>query len=107
MSDDRSWLTDEYPELREGPPWVMEGMILAERDLPAEILGGGGETPQVSAAIREAVSLGAPIVVTGCGTSEHGAMAVAELIADTLPDACIEAREALAAAVHPEQGRAG
>ena len=82
MSDDRSWLTDDYPELRDGPPWVMEEMILAERDLPAEILGGAGkETAEVGAAIREAVSLGAPIVVTGCGTSEHGAMAVAELIA--------------------------
>jgi glutamine---fructose-6-phosphate transaminase (isomerizing) len=105
MSDDRSWLTDDYPELRDGPPWVMEEMILAERDLPAEILGGAGkETAQVSAAIREAVSLGAPIVVTGCGTSEHGAMAVAELIADALPDAWVETREALDAAVRPYRG---
>src|SRR4249920_698636 len=105
MSDDRSWLSDEYPELRDGPPWVMEEMILAERDLPAGILGGAGkETAQVSAAIREAVSLGAPIVVTGCGTSEHGAMAVAELIADASPDAWVEAREALDAAVRPRRG---
>ena len=105
MSDDRSWLTDDYPELRDGPPWVMEEMILAERDLPAEILGGAGkETAEVSAAIREAVSLGAPIVVTGCGTSEHGAMAVAELIADAQPDAWVEAREALDAAVRPRRG---
>ena len=105
MSDDRSWLTADYPELRDGPPWVMEEMILAERDLPAGILGGAGkETAGVSAAIREAVSLGAPIVVTGCGTSEHGAMAVAELIADAQPDAWVEAREALDAAVRPRRG---
>jgi glutamine---fructose-6-phosphate transaminase (isomerizing) len=105
MTDDHSWLTDDYPELRDGPPWVMEEMILAERDLPAEILGGAGkETAEVSAAIREAVSLGAPIVVTGCGTSEHGAMAVAELIADALPDAWVEAREALDATVRPYRG---
>ena len=104
MTDDRSWLTDEYPELRAAPPWVMEEMILAERDLPAEILGGGIETSEVSAAVREAVSLGAPIVVTGCGTSEHGAMAVAELIADALPEAWVEAREALDAAVRPHRG---
>ena len=105
MSDDRSWLTDDYPELRDAPPWVMEEMIRAERDLPAEILGGAGkETAQVSAAIQEAVSLGAPIVVTGCGTSEHGAMAVAELIADALPDAWVEAREALDAAIRPLRG---
>jgi len=105
MTDDRSWLTDEYPELRAGPPWVMEEMILAERDLPAAILEGGGEeTARVGAAIRDAVGLGAPIVVTGCGTSEHGAMAVAALIADAMPDAWVEAREALDAAVGPRAG---
>jgi len=102
VSDDRGWLTDEYPELRSGPPWVMEEMILAERDLPSAILDGAGEeTAQVAAAIRDAVSLGAPIVVTGCGTSEHGAMAVAALIADAMPAAWVEAREALDAAVRP------
>jgi glucosamine--fructose-6-phosphate aminotransferase (isomerizing) len=105
MSDDPSWLTDEYPELRAGPPWVMEEMILAERDLPAAILEGAGqETAQVAAAIRDAVALSAPIVVTGCGTSEHGAMAVAELIADAMPDAWVETREALDAAVRPRVG---
>jgi len=105
MSDDRAWLTDEYPELRAGPPWVMEEMILAERDLPAAILDGAGEeTAQVAAAIRDAVALSAPIVVTGCGTSEHGAMAVAALIADAMPDAWVEAREALDATVRPRAG---
>jgi glutamine---fructose-6-phosphate transaminase (isomerizing) len=105
MSDDRSWLTDEYPELRDGPPWVMEEMILAERDLPTAILEGAGEeTARVGAAIRDAVALGAPIVVTGCGTSEHGAMAVAELIADAMPDAWVESREALDASVRPRAG---
>jgi fructoselysine-6-P-deglycase FrlB-like protein len=105
VSDDRSWLTDEYPELRAGPPWVMEEMILAERDLPAAILEGAGEeTAQVAGAIRDAVALSAPIVVTGCGTSEHGAMAVAALIADAMPDAWVEAREALDATVRPRAG---
>ena len=105
MTDDRSWLTDDYPELRDGPPWVMEEMILEERDLPAGILDGAGpETADVAAAIREAAAQGAPIVVTGCGTSEHGAMAIAELIADAFPDARVEAREALDAAVRPRKG---
>jgi glutamine---fructose-6-phosphate transaminase (isomerizing) len=105
VSDDRSWLTDEYPELRAGPPWVMEEMILAERDLPAAILEGAGEeTAQVAGAIRDAVALSAPIVVTGCGTSEHGAMAVAALIAEAMPDAWVEAREALDATVRPRAG---
>jgi glucosamine--fructose-6-phosphate aminotransferase (isomerizing) len=105
VTDDRSWLTDEYPELRAGPPWVMEEMILAERDLPAAILDGAGEeTAQVAGAIRDAVSLSAPIVATGCGTSEHGAMAVAALIADAMPDAWVEASEALDATVRPRAG---
>jgi glutamine---fructose-6-phosphate transaminase (isomerizing) len=105
MTDDRGWLTDDYPELRDAPPWVMEEMILAERDLPAGILDGAGpETADVAAAIREATAQGAPIVVTGCGTSEHGAMAIAALIADALPEARVEAREALDAAVRPRKG---
>jgi glucosamine--fructose-6-phosphate aminotransferase (isomerizing) len=105
MGDDRTWLTAEYPELRDGPPWVMEEMIREERDLPVGILDGAGrETADVAAAIREAAGRGAPIVVTGCGTSEHGAMAVAELISDALPDARVEAREALDAAVRPRKG---
>jgi glutamine---fructose-6-phosphate transaminase (isomerizing) len=80
-------------------------MILAERDLPAAILEGAGEeTAQVAGAIRDAVALSAPIVVTGCGTSEHGAMAVAALIAEAMPDAWVEAREALDATVRPRAG---
>jgi glucosamine--fructose-6-phosphate aminotransferase (isomerizing) len=105
MSDDRGWLTEDYPELRAGPPWVMDDMILAERDLPAAILDGAGpETADVVAAIRDAAGRGAPIVVAGCGTSEHAAMAIAELISDALPDAHVEAREALDAAARPRGG---
>ncbi len=28
--DDRDWLTDDFPELRDAPPWVMEEMIFAQ-----------------------------------------------------------------------------
>jgi hypothetical protein len=28
--DDRDWLTDDFPELRDSPPWVMEEMIFAQ-----------------------------------------------------------------------------
>ena len=38
MSDDRSWLTADYPELRDGPPWVMEEMSCPSRGLPSAIL---------------------------------------------------------------------
>ena len=105
MSDDRSWLTDEYPELRDGPPWVMEEMILSEPELPAAILDGDRSAADaIGGAVRDAAARGEPIVVTGCGTSEHGAMAVAGLIAAELPDARVEARQAVDAAVTPRSG---
>ncbi len=86
MSDDRSWLTADYPELRDGPPWVMQEMIEAQRGLPSAILDQDGKPAAgVNRAIRAAADRGEPIVVTGCGTSEHGAMAVAALIADAFP----------------------
>ena len=37
--DDRDWLTDDFPELRDAPPWVMEEMIFAQPQLAAPILG--------------------------------------------------------------------
>jgi fructoselysine-6-P-deglycase FrlB-like protein len=63
-------------------------------------------------AIAEAVSRaghdGTPIVVTGCGTSEHGAMAIAEQLADALratgTAVRVEARQALDAAIDPRAG---
>ena len=36
--DDKDWLTDDVPELRDAPPWVMEEMILAQPALAAPIL---------------------------------------------------------------------
>jgi glucosamine--fructose-6-phosphate aminotransferase (isomerizing) len=105
MPDDRSWLTDEYPELRDGPPWVMEEMILAERGLPQPILeGAAAEAAAIRGAVDAAAAAGEPVVVTGCGTSEHVAMAIAEMLADALPGAHVEARQALAAALRPQAG---
>ena len=36
MSDDRSWYTSEYPDLRDGPPWVMQEMIEGQRASPPQ-----------------------------------------------------------------------
>ncbi len=103
MSDDRSWLTADYPELRDGPPWVMQEMIEAQRDCRPRSSTARREWA-TREAIRAAADGGEPIVVTGCGTSEHGAMAVAALIADALPDAWVESRQALDAAFTPRPG---
>jgi glutamine---fructose-6-phosphate transaminase (isomerizing) len=83
----------EMPELRAGPPWAMEEMILAEPGIVDAILG--------SEAAREAAAWVAesdgPVVTTGCGTSEHAAMAGALLLG-------ARARDAFEAALDPQDG---
>ena len=104
MSDDRSWLSADYPELRDGPPWVMEEMILAQPGLPSAILAADPARDALAAAIRAAAGRGEPVAITGCGTSEHACMAVAELLREALPGAWVESRQALDAAAAPHQG---
>ena len=110
MSDhSRDWHTGDYPELRDQPPWVMEEMILAQPRLVQPILGApGASVATLRAAIAAAGQAGAPIVVTGCGTSEHAALAVAELISAALradnAGSRAEARQALDAALDPRPG---
>src|SRR3954453_15147547 len=83
----------EMPELRDGPPWAMEEMILAEPALVAPILASPGAV-EAAESIRE----GGPVVLVGCGTSEHAAMAGAAL----LPGAT--ARDAFEATLDPQRG---
>ena len=106
---DRDWLTDDFPELRDAPPWVMEEMIFAQPRLPAPILGA--DRPGVTRlrdAVADAAAAGDPVVVTGCGTSEHAAMVVAELLTDSFHreglTARAQARQALDAALDPRAG---
>ena len=48
---DRDWLTDDFPELRDAPPWVMEEMIVRQPQVAAPILGD--DSPEVRR-LREA-----------------------------------------------------
>jgi glucosamine--fructose-6-phosphate aminotransferase (isomerizing) len=106
-TDDRSWHGAGYPELREGPPWVMEEMIAAQATLADAIAEAPG-AEAIAATVTQAASAGKPIVVTGCGTSEHGAMAVAALLEEALRSvgagARPEARQSLDAALDPRAG---
>src|SRR4051794_36437565 len=108
MDDSRpDWHTDAHPELRPGPPWVMEEMVAAQPGLAA---------PLLSAPARETTALAelvggadGPVTVVGCGTSEHAAMAVAALLdaalgeGDRWPPRAV-ARQALEAATAPQRG---
>ena len=67
------------PELRTGPPWAMEEMILGERELAPELLASA-EARQAGALIRSALSAGEPVVLTGCGTSEHASLDLASAL---------------------------
>jgi fructoselysine-6-P-deglycase FrlB-like protein len=76
------------PSVRAGPPWHMTEMIAAEPFLAERLLdrladpdSGAG---RLAGAIGGAASSGAPIVVTGCGTSEHAAVAAAEILRDAM-----------------------
>ena len=107
--DDRDWLTDDFPELRDAPPWVMEEMIFAQAQLVAPILGADRpEATRLRELVVGAATAGEPVVVTGCGTSEHAAMVVAELLTDSFRreglTARAETRQALDAALDPRGG---
>jgi glucosamine 6-phosphate synthetase-like amidotransferase/phosphosugar isomerase protein len=65
----------------------MSEMIAAEPALAERLihrLSRDDAVAQLIAAIREAAAAGRPILATGCGTSEHAALAIAALINDAL-----------------------
>jgi glutamine---fructose-6-phosphate transaminase (isomerizing) len=93
----------EEPELRTGPPWAMQEMIEAEPGLVEPVLGAL-EAAEAGSWIREAVAAGEPVVLTGCGTSEHAAMAGAELLREALGTDAIVARDAFEASLDPRRG---
>ncbi len=79
------WAGSTMPPLRDGPPYAMTEMIAAEPALAERLIRRLHPDPGVGALaglIREAVASGRPILVTGCGTSEHAAMVAAALIGD-------------------------
>ena len=71
------------PRLRAGPPWAMAEMIAAEPALAGRIVArlvADGSAAALAGAVREAALAGASVIVTGCGTSEHAAMASAAIL---------------------------
>ena len=78
------WASTDTPSVRSGPPYHLTDMIAAEPAIVRRILerhaGPGGPAQALAAAVRHAADAGAPIVVTGCGTSEHAALGVAEIL---------------------------
>jgi glucosamine--fructose-6-phosphate aminotransferase (isomerizing) len=71
----------------------MTDMIAAEPALAGRVLtrlgDPGGSAARVAAAVRETVTAGLPVIVTGCGTSEHGALGTADILRDALRRAAL------------------
>jgi fructoselysine-6-P-deglycase FrlB-like protein len=77
------WDYAPTPTLRAAPPYHMTDMIAAEPPLARRIierLAGPGPAADLAAAIRATIAAGDQVILTGCGTSEHGALAAAEIL---------------------------
>jgi glutamine---fructose-6-phosphate transaminase (isomerizing) len=96
----------EEPELRPGRPWAMEEMIEAEPGLVEPVLAAPA-AEELARAVASAAHEGEPVVLVGCGTSEHAAMAGAAMLADALGPVAgraVRARDAFEAALAPQPG---
>lgn len=77
------WAYAPTPSWRDHPPYHLTDMIAAEPGLARRIverLSGSGGASELAAAIKDALAEGAPVVVTGCGTSETAAMGIVEIL---------------------------
>jgi len=75
-----AWYQDWFPEWRTEPPWVMRDMIFAQPAVAAMQLANDVPASALAEELSAAADTGAPISVVACGTSEHAAQAIAELL---------------------------
>lgn len=89
------WASSSTPIRRDGPPFHMTEMIEAEPDLAVRILERlavpGSGAAVLAETIRDTATAGRPVLVTGCGTSEHGAIAGAEVLREAMRGAGLPA----------------
>lgn len=82
------WAATDRPSPRTGPPFHMTDMIEAEPWVADRILARheavGSPAAELARTIRRTIRAGEPIIVTGCGTSEHGALGVSELLREAI-----------------------
>ncbi|HKB29078.1 MAG TPA: hypothetical protein VKC59_08650, partial [Candidatus Limnocylindrales bacterium] len=82
------WVGSEMPPRRAAPPFHMTEMIEAEPAFAGRLLerlaDPDGPAADLARVLRSAAELGRPILVTGCGTSEHGALATVEIVREAL-----------------------
>jgi glucosamine--fructose-6-phosphate aminotransferase (isomerizing) len=104
------WAPSTMPPRRASPPYLMTEMIAAEPALAARVaerVAHDLATASLVDWIRDAAARGEPITTTGCGTSEHAAIAAAELLAEAMGPQrghLVRSRQALDVARDPQGG---
>jgi len=82
------WASTSQPSRRDGPPYHMTDMIAAEphiaRRIVERLADPQGAAGRLAGAIGQAASTGAAVIVTGCGTSEHAALATVEILREAI-----------------------
>jgi fructoselysine-6-P-deglycase FrlB-like protein len=82
------WASSSQPSRRAEPPFHMTDMIEAEPWIAGRILerqeAVGSAAAELGRAIRRTIRSGEPIILTGCGTSEHAAYGAAEILRDAV-----------------------
>ena len=108
VAGDSDWYDPAvYPEIRGGPPWVMEDMIEAQVALPEALSESlAASAPQLAEMLHSAA--GEPVVVSAVGTSGHSARAVALILNDAMGQSAVaagpaEARESADQALAPRR----
>jgi fructoselysine-6-P-deglycase FrlB-like protein len=94
------------PSRRDSPPFHMTEMIEAEPRLAIRILdrlSTAGSARALAAHVRETARAGRPILVVGCGTSEHAAQAVADILREAMREAGLPAAPGLGGGPIPIQ----
>jgi glucosamine--fructose-6-phosphate aminotransferase (isomerizing) len=77
------WAPSEMPRWRDRPPYAMTEMIATEPALAERLarrLASDPALAELASSMRAAAGSGAAITLTGCGTSEHAAMAGTEIL---------------------------
>ena len=110
VAGDSDWYDPAvYPEIRSGPPWVMEDMIEAQVTLPEALSESlATSAPRLAEMLHSAAGAGEPVVVSAVGTSGHSARAVALILNDAIGQSAVaagpaEARESADQALAPRR----
>ena len=85
------WVATDTPSRRAGPPYHMTDMITAEPGLARRLLPRLADpksaAAQLARAVRDTAARSEPVILTGCGTSEHAALAATEILREALQSA--------------------